>query len=212
MSELNHLELKNTKVTSKGIRYLRPPQIVMLEDTEVGPDALPSLSGCARLGLDGTQITSEDLKQLTGYNNLRELSIQRTVVTDEAVPILAKFSTLQLLNVNDTKISGEGLFALRKALPKCRLASGCADIAGDDRLSRFPENIRGETFISISKQLNKRHPVKLLILSSPLIADAHLSMVQGFDSLEVLDLRGARVTDEGVRKLQETSPKLKIYR
>ena len=59
---------------------------------------------------------------------------------------------------------------------------------------------------------DEKRPDKLVILSDPLIADFHLSLFEQLDGLEVLDLRGAGVTDEGVQKLQKAIPKLKVYR
>jgi hypothetical protein len=216
MSELDYLGLAQTKVTSNGIRCLRPPKsssVVTLENTSVDDNALPNLSGCAELGLDGTRITSHGLKQLNSCQNLILLSIRRTAVDDEAVPILAQFTTLQWLNLTDTKISGEGLLALRKALPTCRIDGGWADISKPDaRTLGLPESKRGRHFVSNVRLLNRKYPIKLLLLSSPLISDVDLWMLQDLEHLEVLDLRGASVSDKGVQKLQKAMPELKIYR
>jgi hypothetical protein len=220
MSKLDTLALSKTKVTSEGICRLPLPlgSSVGLGDTRVGDEALPNLSCCARLWLDGTPITSQGLKQLTSSKNLLELSLQRTAIGDEAVPILARFTALQSLNVMDTKISGEGLFSLRNSLPNCRISGAWSDLSFLGTITpRMIERARSKGKTPVRMQPNPRGPEKLIILSGPLITDGHLWLLEQLDRVdlhgaEVLDLRGASVTVEGVEKLQETSPKLKIYR
>jgi Leucine Rich repeat len=212
MSRLSYLGLMQTEVTAAGIRQLRPSRngsIVMLENTSVGNEALPNLSGCAHLGLDGTAITSQGLRQLTHFKNLSVLSIQRTAVDDAAVPYLCQVTTLERLNVTGTRISGEGLFALRNALPQCRIEGEWADHSGIGSVLRLNDSPRGTSIVLL---LTESHQLKLLALSNPLINDNHLMLLEGLDHLEVLDLRGTGITDQGARKLQNASPQLKIYR
>lgn len=216
MSELNYLGLMKTKVMSEGVRRLPPPRngsIVLLGDTRVGDEALTNLSGCVHLGLDGTRITSQGVKQMANFKNLRVLSLQRTVVDDEAVPFLAQLTALERLDLRDTEISGEGLFLLRNALPKCRIEGAWVNLSylGTYNHSKI-EFMRSKGLVPMKiVQSSQEHPIKLLIFANPLVADMHLSLLD-IDRLEVLDLRGASVTDEGVQMLQQTSPRLKIYR
>ncbi|MBC7853404.1 MAG: hypothetical protein IAF94_08215 [Pirellulaceae bacterium] len=220
MTELKHLKLEKTNVTSEGIHRLPwAVSSLLLGDTNVGDEALIDLSDYVSLGLDGTPITPDGFKQLKGFKNLRNLSLQRTAVGDESVPILAQLTTLQLLNLKDTKISGEGLFALRNSLPNCQIVGDWNDLSRFGKYNpRMVERIRskGSTTIvgraTIPIQRDQKRPEKLVVLSGPLIADFHLSLLEQLDSLEVLDLRGASVTDDGVQKLQKALPKLRIYR
>ena len=195
--------------------------MVFLAGTNVGDEALPNLSGCAYVGLDGTPISAQGLQQLTGSKNLRELSLQRTAVGDEAVPILAQFTALQRLTMTDRKISGEGLFALRNALPNCQIFGAWSDLSilGTMDLRQIERaRSKGETPVRFERR--QESLAKLIVLSGPSIADAHLWLLEQLDNLEdvdlggaeVLDLRGTSVTDGGVRKLQEAFPKLKIHR
>lgn len=216
MSELNYLGLWKTKVTSEGIRRMRPPQkgsVVVLAETSVGDEALPNLSSCGHLVLDGTPVTSLGIKELAESKTLHDLAIQRTAVDDAAVPSLAKIKSLTWLVVSDTKISGEGLFALRNALPKCNVDGEVADFSGGfNPAAPGPDDGGWKRRISHLLSLNKDQRLKLMVLPDPLVTDAHLATLEGFDHLETLDLRGSSVTDAGVQRLQKTLPKLKIHR
>ena len=222
--ELDYLGLIGTKVTSAGIRRLRPPRkgsIVMLADSSAGDEALPNLAGCVHLALDGTPITSQGLQHLSGFKILRRLSLQRTAVDDEAVPFLSQLTSLVWLNLTDTKMSGEGLFALRNALPKCQIIGDWEDLSRFGALNprtiqRIAEKgnptMEGNTTKPISAGV-ARFPVleRRSIIPTPR-QQRPAKLLEHADNLEALDLRGSRVTDEGVRKLQGTSPGLKIYR
>jgi hypothetical protein len=78
--------------------------------------------------------------------------------------------------------------------------------------ARMIERMREKGMTRRLIRRDEKRPDKLVVLSDPQIADFHLSLLEQLDDLEVLDLRGTSVTDEGVQKLQTALPKLKIYR
>jgi hypothetical protein len=47
--------------------------------------------------------------------------LQGTQLGDESVPILAKMSKLRLLKLQETRFSAQGIDALAKSLPNCRI-------------------------------------------------------------------------------------------
>ena len=182
-----------------------------LAETSIGDDALPNLSSCGFLFLDGTAITSQGVQKLAESKTLIDLSIQRTAVDDAAVPSLVKIKTLTWLLVWDTKISGEGLFTLRNALPKCKVDGPVVDFSFNPAA---PGPVGGGWKPRMERLLwlNKAQHLKLVVLADPSVTDGHLATLEGLDHLEVLDLRGASVTDAGVQRLQKALPKLKIHR
>ncbi len=216
MSELQSLGLMKTKVTTEGIRRMRPPRTgstVRLAETSIGDDALPNLSSCGFLILDGTAITSQGVQKLAESKTLIDFSIQRTAVDDAAVPSLVKIKTLTWLLVWDTKISGEGLFRLRNALPNCHVDGPVVDFSGGfNPAAPGPEGGGWKPRMERLLWLNKAQHLKLVVLADPLVTDGHLATLEGLDHLELLDLRGASVTDAGVKRLQKALPKLKIHR
>ena len=211
MSQLNHLGLMRTKVTTEGICAL--PQhwnSFVLEDTSVGDEALSNLSACKLLNLQGTSITSQGIKEFAESKTLSFLSITRTAVDDAAVPSLANIKTLAYIEARQTKISGEGLFTLRNALPKCNVDGEIAEFGGP--AAPGPDSNGWKQRVALLLSYNKAQKLKLLVLSGPLITNAHLATLEGLDQMDALDLRGSSVTDAGVEKLQMALPKLKIHR
>lgn len=74
------------------------------------------------LQLMENKFTNDGLKHLEGLKALTHLDLRwNKQLDDTCLPHLTKLTWLQSLNIFQTKISPEGIKALEKALPKCKL-------------------------------------------------------------------------------------------
>jgi hypothetical protein len=64
------------------------------------------------LRLDGVQLSSSDIEQITALTHLDRLSLNRTAVKDEDLKKLARLSHLRAITLNHTGIGDEGVAAL----------------------------------------------------------------------------------------------------
>ena len=93
LRHLTELDLDRTPITDKGLAFLQ------------------RLDKLRRLGLRGTRITSDGLKQLEALRK----------VTDAAIPTLKRFVKLRRLGVHGTGLTPAGIESLRAALPDCEV-------------------------------------------------------------------------------------------
>ena len=103
LAELGHLDVKNTRVTAKGLE-----QIAKLEK-------LSSLT------LDKTAISDDSLALLSGLKHLATLGLRNTPITDKGLKHLEKIPSLGTIYLHGTEVSEAGIESLHRALPKCRI-------------------------------------------------------------------------------------------
>ena len=75
------------------------------------------------LGLKGTQITDEGLREVAKLQQLTYLGLDGTQITDQGLKEVAKMKQLKVLGLVDNKITKAGVAQLKKALPKCIILS-----------------------------------------------------------------------------------------
>ncbi len=96
LSEIVALNLRDTRITSKGLVHLRELsrlRILHLEKTEIGDAGAASLAGLKNLeylNLYSTNITDKTLEHLTSLRKLMRLYVWQTRVTDAGVALLAQ--------------------------------------------------------------------------------------------------------------------------
>ena len=73
------------------------------------------------LYLQGTRITDDGLKQLSGLKNLQILHLEETGVTDAGLNHLTGLVNLKHLYLTDTKVTAEGVAMLKQAIPKIEI-------------------------------------------------------------------------------------------
>jgi len=105
LSDISKLKaLKFWQITDKGLRHLR------------------GLTDLESLALNNTQITDKGLRHLRGLTNLEKLGLINTQITDKGLRHLIGMRNLKHVWLDDTHFkSHEGVLALEKALPFCRL-------------------------------------------------------------------------------------------
>ena len=166
LPKLYGLGVSQTKVTMTGLKAIvsRSPRMVGigLKDCELRDQDLSPLTGWQRLenlGLDGTGITDNSLRQIARITSLerlsfcdcaaiddegikhleslqsvKEISLAGTNITDAGLGSLAKLKTLEDLNVTGCKnLTAAGVSKLQAALPKCKIVSDFPDITAPPR-------------------------------------------------------------------------------
>lgn len=117
LSHLKSLDLRQTNVTSVGLKYLNT--LVLLENlnlnnsTTFGPrifagtvDQLKSLKSLKFLGLMGSEMTDNDVKNiLENFKALEELNLQNTNITNNCMDDLKKIKNLTSLNIVGTNVT-----------------------------------------------------------------------------------------------------------
>lgn len=74
-----------------------------------------------RLYLDGTPITDDGLKHLTGLKELRTLGLAQTQITDAGLKQLEGLSALRKINVQGTKVTKAGIARLQAKIPQLHI-------------------------------------------------------------------------------------------
>jgi hypothetical protein len=130
LKELKTLSLFDAHVTDEGLAQLA--QLQKLRKLGLGGNEisgrglkqltdLPELESLGLSHVDG--ISDEDLRILRYFPSIRELNLFSTTITDGVIQYLANLSNLRELNVSSTGVTEEGVAALHRALPKCRIFS-----------------------------------------------------------------------------------------
>ena len=151
LTNLKDLDLGGLPMRQGALRYiggLESVQILRLARAKVEDDDLKLLSGMTSLRelvLASTQITGDGLKHLTwmaelerldlqetfvgdsGLNSLKELlalkslRLRRTIVSDSGAGQLHGLSRLDFVDLAETKVTRQGVDALQRALPNCKI-------------------------------------------------------------------------------------------
>ncbi len=90
--------------------------------------ALPHLTG---LGISGTSITDEGLRQVKRLRALHTLTLAETGVTDEGLAELMGLKSLRTLDVRGTGVTAAGVTVLRRFLPELEVSFGPMPGGGD---------------------------------------------------------------------------------
>ena len=83
--------------------------------------ALPNLTGLSLEGIPMTDAGMEVLKDLKAWPNLTILNLSHTQISDAGLKRLRGLTGLRELDLSGTKVLAEGVLALRKELPKCKV-------------------------------------------------------------------------------------------
>ncbi|MDP6445120.1 MAG: cytochrome c [Pirellulaceae bacterium] len=128
-AELNDLEQLSLvdcrKITDAGLRHLEDLSrlnYLGLFQTNVTGTGVERLSELRILTLGKTPVSREGLECVARLENLEVLSLSDTSTADGDLRQLEGLVKLQKLDINNTPVSTAGVKALRKALPKCRIA------------------------------------------------------------------------------------------
>jgi hypothetical protein len=106
LPNLQVLNLKETKVTSRGLRYL------------------PTCTDLKELELQETQIDDEALRYIGQCRKLTRLKLQKTRVTDAGLAHLQGLTALESLDLEGTLVTGSGLDTIADNCPLWYLSIG----------------------------------------------------------------------------------------
>ena len=127
--DLSALVLADTSITDRGLASFRGHRQLLELDltrtaiTDQSLQVVGSLPSLKHLNLSQTELTNDGLKALEGKVELFTLDIHGTQVSDEAVSTLATLRNLHALNVCDCSLSAAGIARLKRALPRCEIAT-----------------------------------------------------------------------------------------
>jgi Leucine-rich repeat (LRR) protein len=128
LTGLRALSLSNNRVTDAGLGHfkgLTNLTDLWLGGTQVTNNALAHVKGLnnlTRLMLDRTRISDAGLEHLKGLAKLTHLNLSKTQVGDAGLKHLHGLIRLEALVITGTKVTADGVAAMQKALPKCKIA------------------------------------------------------------------------------------------
>jgi hypothetical protein len=216
LRRLEYLGLADTRITDSGLKHvenLSGLNDLILWKTAISDEGLVHLAGLTQLGmlsLDETSITSAGLARLATLDRLTWLCLQRTAVDDRAIGQLAAMPALTDLFVSGAAFSGPGLLKLHERLPSCQIQSHSFRL-NSMTIGGAPSD-RWQQLVTRIHALDAEDRIKLVDLSGTLLSDEQAAMLEGLQTVECLDLRGTRVTEAGLLRLQQALPRCEIYR
>lgn len=175
-----------------NLKELRDLDLSGANLTDGALEQLAKLPALRRLNLAGAEIGDEGIMHLSSSKALESLDLTRTKVTDAGLASLAGLAKLRVLTLAETQVQGSGLAALAACpleeldLSECPLVAQQATSLGQFRSLR-------------ELSLGYREPVDF--------GDRELAIVAQLSKLEMLDLRAAKVTPQGLLLLTQL-PKL----
>jgi formylglycine-generating enzyme required for sulfatase activity/serine/threonine protein kinase/Leucine-rich repeat (LRR) protein len=127
LTKLETFFLPGSQVDDKGLAHLEGLsnlRTLGLEGTRVTDAGLVHLKGLTKLtwiALSGPSVSDAGLVHLQQLPNLTGLDLRGAQVSDVWLKQLHGLSKLRNLYLHDTKVTAEGIAALKKALPECRV-------------------------------------------------------------------------------------------
>ena len=178
--ELVELTLGGTKITDAGLTYL------------------PLLKKLRKIRLSNTAVTDSGMLSLAGCERLEDVDLSQTKIGDLGVWELVKLPRLKNLNLYLTLVTDSGLRSFRTGdhrsaakierlnLDKCPIT--------DDGLANL-ESLTALTWVH---------------LGGTAVTDAALTELAKFESLKTVIVTKTETTLEGVAKLRQVRPDLKV--
>ena len=154
-------------------------------------------------------LNDEQLKQLTGLKQLKDLNLHGTGVTDEGLKLLKGLTTLERLALGGTMVTDEGLKQLKglRALESLELRNTFVtdeglrplkELQALRELDLYDTKVRDEGL----KHLKRLKALKELALESTAVTNRGLKHLKGLKALEKLILSHTNVTNAGLKHLK----------
>jgi hypothetical protein len=174
---------------------------------------LPEIKNLAYLGLGDTDVTDAGLKEVGRVKTLRQFWITAAFkITDAGVKELRGLENLEDLTLDRSKVTGTGFKDLKdlKKLRKLTLRGSSVTDAG----LRYVAELPGVLILDLStctitddgiQSLRAMSKLERLYLSGTGVTDKGLQLFQStadFGTLKSLDVKGTKVTKEGVEQLR----------
>lgn len=163
---------------------------IYLSEMLIEPGALAELDGLLinELSLRGTSVTDADLKALANIRIVHHLDLSNTEITDDAMRYVAKSGTAGLV-ISSTAVGDEGLRHLQ-ALQNLDSIN----------VHRTPITDRGLEYLAVHKGMRT-----LLLGAHPRVTDTGMKVIGQLSALERLEISNVPIGDEGVRQLAKLS-------
>ncbi len=201
--QLTHLSLANTPLADRDAAFIA--ELPLLES----------------LSLRDTGITNKALIALEPLQNLRQIDLSWTKVTDAGITSIRKLGKLEKILFDKTQLSDAGLAELQHHSSLRRIGLSMTQIT-DTGLGHLASQQKIEeldlSFTNISdaglEKLRGLPQLRVLHLSGTNITDKGLGYLADLPLLNELWLvvDGKKVTEPGIRRLQQALPQLQITR
>ena len=188
----------NTDAASEWLPSFTDAKELILQEGQASDRAMvfiATLTNLTVLGLLEAKVTDTGLRPLTNLIHLRELYIRESGLTDKALPILSRLPKLEGLTLPGNHFTDDGLRNLTNLVHLKSLWLGSSH-------GRITDE--GARWLGLLRDLD------VLELQNTHITDAGLEHLRGLTRLRTLLVKGTAVTPEGIRKLKEAIPGIKV--
>ena len=223
VSTLASVNLVGTRVTFEGVAVLSgllPDLAVHVAELPANPAereaiaAIRAVGGSVLFGKTGArsvdlanrQIADDDLRHLSGFANLRYLSLRDTPVTDDCAPNLQGLHALEELWLFGTQVGDGGMSYIGDLTNIRRLSlsgqvstTGLAELVGLERLEQlWLTGVADAGLVHVGTLQS----LEGLTVTGP-VTDDGLASLAGLDQLETLGLGNTGVEGPGLRHLSD---------
>jgi len=193
MDQLERLSLQYTKVTDKGLAYLKGLKglkylILPPDTTDAGLANMKGLSSLEELYISDSKVTEDGLIHLKGMPGLKTLSVGGREMNGRGLIHLHDMPKLQEIKISMRMMNDEGMKGLKGLTSVTSLNLGRTQVSDSGLV-----NVEGLTAL------------EYLCLKNTRITDTGLAYLKGLTSLRTLDLEGTQITDVGLANLQGLS-------
>ncbi len=213
--QVGHLRLYGTRISDRGLRALRP--LELLDDLDLGEtkvtaaglDDIAALPSLRKLYLP-VSIEADDIaRRLVGMKDLEVLSGGNEKFSNDGLRNIAKFESLEYLDIAGNRFTADGLRELQRLHHLRRLTFWHCGITDDGiaAISAIP-SVRGLAFYDCQKitDAGMRYVGEMTGLRSlcidgaPGVGDAGVLQLRGLKWLQSLELR-VNLTDRALDAL-----------
>ncbi|REJ70328.1 MAG: hypothetical protein DWQ31_01295 [Planctomycetota bacterium] len=145
------------------------------------------------LTISSPEVTDQSLKLIGAIRSLHQLGLPGCRITDEGISSLAELDQLRILILSRTEVTGEGLASLAASsrIETLHLSESPVDDAGLAEIGRLKD-------------------LELLFLDGTQITDTGLLHLKQLKDLRTLNVSNTQVTRQGVAELQRFLPNLHV--
>lgn len=202
LPSLAALSLQNVSATEEGYRALaklnrlKEFSLIKAASADGALMALAEAKELAKLRIKSTKIRSETWKIVReGFRNVLSLDLGETTTDDQSLEWISQLPKLEELNLLRTPITRAGIQSLTSKRLKKLNVDDCSGV--DD---------------SAVDEIAKMKSLEFLHVGKTKITDTGLAKLARLEGLKDLILNDTQVSDEAIRKLQQSLPMVKIKR
>jgi Leucine-rich repeat (LRR) protein len=162
--------------------------------TDDGLANLKALTKLTELKLTNIRVSGKGLAHLEGLTELESLHLGNTPVTDDDLAHLKGLKKLKVLHLYNTNITGAGLKHLSELSRLEYLHLSRNNALTDEGMKHLPA-------LAGLRQLYLEHTG---------ITDKSVEILKPLKKLEFLDVTDTKITDKGLKDLQDSLPKVQI--